>query len=503
MSRAMSQGAESASVHCDTSKKVEPMNKRQPEAGQALVVVAIGMVVILGFLGLGLDLGYLRHVKREAQRTADAAAIAAALEITSCNWSSSCSAMTTAASKALAENGYSGTPTLQTQAGGSCGNTLSSDKLVVVVNTPPCFMGSKAADPHYGDKHYVEVVVSQVAPLMFARVFGGSNSTIIARSESAPSSGSTVMYALNPSASGALSLVFGLVGANGGVVVESTSSAAFSCFISSFSAPYIGVVGGDGFPLCAFPGGAPKTHITKPTPADPMAYLQSALIAGAPAPPATGGSCGSGSGRVWTGSPSQLAIGSSGWTLNPGVYCGGIVINPGATVTFAPGIYTLTSTSSSNGGLSVNAGSMVYMANTSNDGGAGFYNYGPYGGINFVCPSCTAGRVTFAAPNATNCATCASAWQGILFFQDPGNTSSSTIVGSSTYNVKVTGASYLPKASVNYALDFAVDYNLLVADTINLGVQWGGSTINTNFYNDFSKLSNGSPIKATNATITE
>ena len=89
------------------------MGKNRKDAGQAIVLVALGMVVVLGFLGLGLDLGYLRSMKRQVQKLADAAAIAAAGEITYCGGTSNCSALTTAAQSALTENGFA-TSTLVT-----------------------------------------------------------------------------------------------------------------------------------------------------------------------------------------------------------------------------------------------------------------------------------------------------------------------------------------------------------------------------------------------------
>jgi uncharacterized membrane protein len=46
--------------------------------------VTLGLFVLLGFMGLGLDLGYLRYTKRQLPKAADAAAIAGAAELTSC-----------------------------------------------------------------------------------------------------------------------------------------------------------------------------------------------------------------------------------------------------------------------------------------------------------------------------------------------------------------------------------------------------------------------------------
>jgi len=83
------------------------MCKRRTDAGQALVIVALGMVVLLSFLALGIDLGYLRLMKRRMQMAADAAALAGAEELIYCS-SSNCSTLTTAAQGALTENGFTG-----------------------------------------------------------------------------------------------------------------------------------------------------------------------------------------------------------------------------------------------------------------------------------------------------------------------------------------------------------------------------------------------------------
>ena len=49
------------------------------DRGQAAMVIVIFIgLFVLGFLALGLDVGYLFHEKRMAQAAADAAAVAAA-----------------------------------------------------------------------------------------------------------------------------------------------------------------------------------------------------------------------------------------------------------------------------------------------------------------------------------------------------------------------------------------------------------------------------------------
>ncbi len=51
------------------------------ESGQALVLVAITMVVLIGFVGLAIDVGNAYLTQRDLQKAADAAALAGALEL--------------------------------------------------------------------------------------------------------------------------------------------------------------------------------------------------------------------------------------------------------------------------------------------------------------------------------------------------------------------------------------------------------------------------------------
>jgi hypothetical protein len=200
--------------------------------------------------------------------------------------------------------------------------------------------------------------------------------------------------------------------------------------------------------------------------------------------------CGTTTKSPYSGSLSRLTI-TGAATLNSGTYCGGINIQPGANVTVNPGIYTLTSTSSSNGGLTVGVGTTVRGGS-----GVAFYNYGPYGGISFVCSSCNAGNVTLTAPTS-------GAFEGILFFQDPGNTSSSVVVGSAFFNTHLTGSTYLPQAAVTYAFDITVDYNALVAKDVTFGLTLNGQQVSTKSYNNYTSLANGSPLRGTVVVLTE
>src|SRR5437773_9717337 len=49
--------------------------------GNIVAMTAVLMIVLIGFVALAVDVGYLYTVRNELQRTADAAAIAAAWEL--------------------------------------------------------------------------------------------------------------------------------------------------------------------------------------------------------------------------------------------------------------------------------------------------------------------------------------------------------------------------------------------------------------------------------------
>ena len=74
-------------------------------------------------MGLAIDVGQLRLAKQQLQMTADAAALAGALELSSCGGSANCSVLKAAAQDALTENNL-GASTLLTD-GSAAGHVLS------------------------------------------------------------------------------------------------------------------------------------------------------------------------------------------------------------------------------------------------------------------------------------------------------------------------------------------------------------------------------------------
>jgi Putative Flp pilus-assembly TadE/G-like len=271
--------------------------RRSKEAGQALVLAAMGLTLFILAAGLGIDMGFLRYQKRLQQSAADSAAIAGAAEIPYSGCSTgSCPAATTDA--------------------GSNGFADGADNVTVTVYSPP------NDGPHVGLSGYVEVLVTKIQPTFFVKIAGVNSATVTARAVAFLSGNfQNCMYALGTGAGGITYNGTGGVSApNCGIISNRNLHTTGS---GGITAREIGVVGnatGNNTPT-------PKTGIVPA--ADPLGYLQ---------PPATGGCLAGNAGNV---------NGTTPVTLNPGNYCGGISIQGAQNVTLNPGTYTITG-----GGLS-------------------------------------------------------------------------------------------------------------------------------------------------------
>jgi hypothetical protein len=454
------------------------MSKRshlRDDSGQVLVVAALCMVVLIGFLGLAVDVGFVRHEQRRLQTAADAAALAGALEVRVCGGTPNCSAMQTAAQNALAENGYNGSTVIT-----NCANPGTA--LTLMVNNPVCL---SSTDPNKSKMNYVEAQVSEMAPLYFSRIFGFSGFRIKARAEAARGLGGPCIYALNPSASNSLAVLAGLgFQSKCGIVVESKSATAVTCLIGLMSAPEIRVSGGTSGLLCgATP--SPITGIAPPAPADPLAYL--------PAPANANDACGTRSGHVFNGSPKPvslvLPLGST-YVFNPGVYCGGISITAAvlSNVTFNPGVYILRNghdpiLGSTTSGLTITIGLLSSIVGN----GVMFYNEGDGGSFSITATPALLGLSTYqlTAPTSGN-------YGGILFFQAHGVTNTGTFLVNLLQGSKMDGVIYMPDALVTYGVGAVAGvsrFNGIVADRIQFTAQ-----ILSTIGNDYSTLQSGSPL---------
>jgi Putative Flp pilus-assembly TadE/G-like len=342
--------------------------RRNQESGQTLVFVALGMVMIGAILGLAIDLGYMRYMKRRLQTAADSAAIAGAAEI---NYGD----VTAAANADAASNGF----------------TDGTNGVTVTVNNPPL------AGPNQGKPGYVEVLISRIQPTFFIRIVPGgtTNSTVQARAVAYLGSAKGCIYGLQAS---------GHITVHNGAVVDAQVCAIIDNHDltieagAQVTASAIGVAG-------AVSGSATPAPQTGMIPAsDPLAYLQTQNPGGCDL--------------------TNLIINSGIRILNQGVFCGGITITGSAAVTFNPGLYVIKPIGGLPAGLVINS-----SGNVSGDG-VTFYNGAGSGPLSITSTGTVvlsaptsgayAGILMFQDPANTSPATVTgnsnSKFQGALYF---------------------------------------------------------------------------------------
>lgn len=426
-------------------------NALNDESGQALVLAAVGMVVILSFGALAIDAGQLHYMQSKLQAAADAAAIAGALEISYCGVTKDCTAMQTAAKAALTENGFTGS-TLYTQ----CATAGSG--LTITVNNGPCALGSTTKDPNYGSASYVEVVVTQPQPTYFARLVGVSSVNITVRAEAGLGNSPDCLFLSTGNTS---------TSANNALLVNGNATMNASCDIIDDAGGSSAAIfnGGDTITSTGLyiHGGdinngnntlnpSPTTHAAAVS--DPLSYLT----------PPSAGSC--------TYSNEVINSGGGTVTLNPGTYCGGLIINGSATVSFNAGTYIMQGNMIVNGGDNISGtGLMFYFSS---------------------------GSLTMNGSSAANLvAPTTGTYAGILIYQNPSDSSTIILNGQSNSvwqgTVYATGANLTINGGGN-----AAAYTIL--DTRSMTVN---GSVTFNMGADYSSLPGGSPAKGGTAVLAE
>jgi hypothetical protein len=255
--------------------------------------------------------------------------MAGALEASSCA-ANNCAKVTTAATTAITLDAGLTLPTDNVTAGtsGTCASSAPAvpNQLYLAVNNGPCALGSTAADPNYGNNHYVEAVVSQRTPTFFARVFGANTVTVTARAEAG--------YAVPPPGSGnkvwanTVKLNGGSIadadGKNGGVYADSEAFADGGKISAPYTLNSAGKITGNCYNNGTSCGPKP-TSVT----ADPEPF--STLVE--PTKP--------GNSTTNTGATTTV---SKATTLQPGTYSSLNFNGGGYTVTLSPGLYYFTGT---------------------------------------------------------------------------------------------------------------------------------------------------------------
>jgi len=375
--------------------------------GAILILVAVAIVAVVGLLVLVIDHGDIQQRKRMAQAAADAGARAGANEMF--RNPSAPELITPAVLKETARNGFT--------------NGVDA---TVTVDIPPTYSVNSPGPNH------VRVQVERTASSYFASVFGFASLMVRAQAVAGVGSSNTACLTITePVAADALYIKSGfLTAVDCGIFVNSTSPNAISIpSQGAITAPSVAVVGGP----TSQPGGLVGPYASgvplPPYGTDPMSNLTMPEVG-----------------------PCNGAYGAyadfNGSSLSPGVYCGGIGINHGGTVTFAPGLYIL-----AGGGLYLKSATIVGNGVTFVNTNAPVANGGA---ANYGVPNSVSSVDNTAIEIETNTVIQLSAMTtgplaGVLFYADPaaglpGVTYTNYLYSSS--EASLMGSMYFPNEAV-------------------------------------------------------
>ncbi|SEG17575.1 Putative Flp pilus-assembly TadE/G-like [Bryocella elongata] len=404
------------------------MTVRNGERGQATIMMAIFMgLVMMGFLGFALDVGYFFQQKRQAQVAADAAAVAAAEEYSSNNSSNAQSA----ANAIAALNGFS--------------TTATTNPATVTITQPASGDYSSAST---GTPSWVQATVSKPVPTFFLAAFNGQGTmNILASAMAGYNETSPTCICLEGGTGQDLNMSNNskLTATGCGVTVNSSSNNA------------VGIVGSA--TLSALSLGTISTTWDNSNNVNNNGKISSStsVVLGissgcSPALPAapTYGTC--------SADPlSSVQNGGSTYTVGPGssygtTTSGGTTVcynaltvgANGDTVTLNPGVYV------------INGGSLHFESGTQK-GGSGVFFYLVNGATLTID---NGANPTLSAPTSGT-------YQNALIYQPSSNTSTVNFQGGSTTNI--SGIVYAPGANVTVGNGSSSTLNLgIVAQSLTL-----------------------------------
>jgi hypothetical protein len=352
---------------------------------------------VLGVAALVLDGGLVLAEWRHAQAAADAAALAAAVELSKGNSGS------TGASNVGQANGY------------TAGE--------IACHIPP------TSGPFVGLSNYAEVIITHQQPASFGGVFGIHSTTVQTRAvagEAFATQPVNILVLNSGNANQALTVSgSATISVPGAVIVDDASAASNRTPLSvTGSASLVSATEVEVNQVSSLS----SVHVYAPTSGSQTDVIYPAANVSDPlsslAVPSTGS---------LTVRKTSKYTAPAGTTLQPGIYQGGLVINSG-TVTMASGIYYI-----EGGGLTVSGAGVTL------DGTAGvmIYNGETNGATNN--PNSVGAISIQGGGVAKLTAMTTGTYSGISIFQDRLATASFTISGGSGTNI--TGAVYAAKAS--------------------------------------------------------
>jgi Flp pilus assembly protein TadG len=408
-----------------------PRQTRAGRHGKTLVMFGLLLPILLGAVGLAIDTGLMLATYRQTQNAADAAALAAAVDVLH------------GAATSAAEG--TGKTYVQTY------NNMPT--ATVTINIPP------ATGPHAGSAHYVEAIVSHPYKTSFVQMLGlNKNQTVGARSvagwEFVSVSAAVMTVQPNPPGNKGIQASGGTTLSVNGTIIDDATDGTHALDVSGggniFASQVIVSGGASGASKVeSYPsGGGPSplidnTGINVP---DPFASLPAPYtgspgiykVINSPDPPGNK-----------PPTPSGVISVSNGQTqvIYPGVYSS--IKITGGTVTFNPGIYVVTGGKTN--AIDITGGTVTgtsvffydtasnYDPTTGNDSGSGKSSFG---GIN----------ISGSGVNLSGLVDPSSPYNGMVFFMDRANTGSG---GSNTISIQggssgatIVGTTYAPNTNV-------------------------------------------------------
>jgi hypothetical protein len=357
---------------------------------------------MIGIVAIALDGSLILDQRRRAQAAADAAALAAAIDLYT-NY---------ATNKGLDPNGTANASALAITHANEQNNGWQQGDVDPRVYIPP----QNSPNPNINGKPgYAEAIIEYNQTRAFSLIFGSDNIPIRGRAVAAgllkPLDKGIIL--LDPSGQSLTAVGNASIDVtSGAIVVDSNNSAAASLVgNASIIAPTIDFTGSPGYSLSGNAGFGPGTTLAsnQPPVPDPLAYL----------PPPNPNSL-----TVQSSKTLQIK-GKFSQPLNPGVYIGGINIAGQANVTLNPGIYYMKGggfSDTGQGSLTGN-GVMIY-----NDNGGGSINIAGNGQVSLS--PITSGP-----------------YQGITLFQDRSSSAGISVTGNG--NMSISGTFYAAGATLN------------------------------------------------------
>ena len=436
--------------------------KRRRQAGQALVLAAVGLTVLMLAAGLSIDMGYLRYQKRRMQTAADSAALAGAAEL---GYDTNCSANVDSSLNGFTDpTGIAGCPGANTVTGTSTVTVTCATGLVATFSAAPC----TSATP------YVRVTVSQNQPTFFMRIAGYTSVPLSAKATGYSSTG--CIYALS-SDPDSIQMAYGgqtdpppTVPSPGFVIYPQNTTpetivVAPGCSLRADGTLNLPDNGGGGKSHYLYTASAGGTTLNDPGNTNEMPPASRLVSASDPLQDYISANSGSIPGVSSCATPGQIppnAIFSSG-TVPPGSYPCGLEIT-GAGIVTLDGVYSLGG-SGAPCPTQVLVGSGVTFGNSCSlsiistgtvqtDTGVMFYNSASGGSIAINYGASLAGGCVYYCGATVQLYPTGGGIPGVLFYQDPANTQPSSITlagynGASPPSSYLWGALYFPHSQLS------------------------------------------------------